>query len=234
MKNRILSLATALVLLFAMVISASAALADEPVTMPDLTKEGSLRLTMDVAGEPLTDGYLNVYRVADVVLVSEHVYDFRLLDSLASAGATLDTQDLYDGAQSDALLEIAREVLPEYLRAPIEEGQVYFPDLETGLYLVWQADADASTGYDPIHPFLISVPRWQNGAYTLYVDADPKVPLHTEPTEPPPPPPPPPPELPQTGQLNWPIPAMAAAGAVLLIVGWILLAGRKRAGNEEE
>ena len=120
MKNRILSLATALVLLFAMVISASAALADEPVTMPDLTKEGSLRLTMDVAGEPLTDGYLNVYRVADVVLVSDHVYDFRLLDTLASAGATLDTQDLYDGAQSEALLEIAQEVLPEYLRTPIE------------------------------------------------------------------------------------------------------------------
>jgi LPXTG-motif cell wall-anchored protein len=39
--------------------------------------------------------------------------------------------------------------------------------------------------------------------------------------------------LPQTGQLNWPIPAMAIAGAVLLVLGWILLAGRKRAGHAE-
>ena len=52
-------------------------------------------------------------------------------------------------------------------------------------------------------------------------------------TSEPPTPPPPPPDLPQTGQLNWPIPTMAIAGAVLLVLGWILLAGRKRVDHEE-
>ena len=34
-------------------------------------------------------------------------------------------------------------------------------------------------------------------------------------------------------KMNWPIPVMAVAGTVLLVVGCILLAGRKRAGHEE-
>ena len=233
MKNRILSLLTALVLLLAMFIPVSAARADEPVTMPDLTKKGSLALTMDVDGEPLNSGSLNLCRVATVTLVKEHVYDFQLLEAFAAAGATLDTDDLYDGVQSERLLDVAREVLTEYTTVPIEDGKAFFKDLDAGLYLVWQNADDACNGYDPIHPFLISVPRWQNGAYTMYVTADPKVPFHREPTEPTEPPPPPPPDVPQTGQLNWPIPVMTVAGAVLLVIGWILLAGRKRAGHEE-
>jgi LPXTG-motif cell wall-anchored protein len=233
MKNRILSLLTALVLLLAMIIPASATFADELVSMPDLTKKGSLKLHMDVDGVALNSGSLKLYRVATVTQVKEDVFDFLLLDVLAAAGATLDTRDLYDGVQAQRLLDVSREALPEPLTAPIADGEAVFQDLDAGLYLVWQGAADACDGYDPIHPFLISVPRWQNGAYTMYVEADPKVPFHTEPTEPTEPPPPPPPHLPQTGQLNWPIPAMAIAGAVLLVLGWILLAGRKRAGHAE-
>ena len=131
------------------------------------------------------------------------------------------------------MLQAAKSVLTDYLRAPIADGKVSFSDLKAGLYLVWQDDADASDGYDAIHPFLISVPRWQNGAYAMHVEADPKVPLETEPTTPPPPPPPPPPELPQTGQLNWPVPVMAVTGMALFVVGWILCWRGKRMENEK-
>jgi hypothetical protein len=222
----------ALCTILAIAVNASAAEAGG-VTMPDLTQKGSLTLTMDVDGEPLDSGNLNLYYVATVERISEKAYDFRLLDVLAAGGATLNTEDLYNGAQAQSLLQCAQNVLAAYVSKPIENGKVSFTDLATGLYLVWQDPEDASERYDAIAPFLISVPKWQYGQYALHVDAKPKVPFETEPPTTPPPPPPPPPNLPQTGQLNWPVPVMAITGIALLIVGWILCAGRKRCDYEK-
>jgi LPXTG-motif cell wall-anchored protein len=231
MKNRILSLLLALGLVFAFAVNASAT--ELPVEMPDLGEKGSLSFTMDVDGEPLDSGRLNLYYVATVEPVDKKQYDFRLVEALAAAGAQLDTGALQNGAQAVQLLEKAMQVLPGYRSAPIEDGKVSFAELDAGLYLVWQREADASEGYAAIQPFLISVPRLQNGSYVMHVVADPKVPFETEPTEPPPPPPPPPPDLPQTGQLNWPVPVMGFAGVVLFITGWVLCVRRKRIEHEE-
>lgn len=231
MKNRILSLLMALGLVFALAVNASAS--DIPVVMPDLDRKGSLSFTMDVDGVPLDTGLLNLYYVATVVQMEGDRYDFRLVDELADDGAKLDTKDLYDDVQAEKLLEASKRVLPEYRSAFIVDGNAFFADLDAGLYLVWQADKDASDGYAAIQPFLISVPRWQNGAYAMHVEADPKVPFVSEPTEPTEPPPPPPPELPQTGQLNWPVPVMAVAGMTLFALGWCLCLRRKRIENEE-
>lgn len=231
MHNRILSLLMALILVFALAVNTSAV--DDAVIMPDLTEKGSLTFVMDVNGVKLDSGNLNMYYVATVEKVTEKQYDFRLLDALTAVGATLDTDDLYDSVQAQQLLAHAHKALEQYLTLPIKDGQVRFDGLDAGLYLVWQRPEDASDGYDAMLPFLISVPKWQNGMYVLNVDADPKVPLETEPTEPPPPPPPPPPELPKTGQLNWPVPVMAVAGVILIFVGWLSCLRRKRSENEE-
>ena len=231
MHNRILAILLALILVVAFAVNASAV--EETVSMPDLSKKGSLTFTMDVDGEPLDSGNLNLYHVATVVQVTDKRYDFRLLEELTAIGATLDTDDLYDSVQAQRLLIHAQDALDDYLTLPIENGKVRFNGLETGLYLVWQRPDDASDGYDAILPFLISVPKWQNGMYTLNVDADPKVPFETKPTEPPPPTPPPPPDLPQTGQLNWPVPVMTVAGVTLVITGWALCLRRKRIEDEE-
>jgi hypothetical protein len=231
MYNRILAVLLALVLVFAFAVNASAS--DIPMEIPDLDRKGSLTFTMDVDGVPLDTGSLNVYYVANIIQVEEDRYDFRLVKELADAGAKLDTRDLYDGVQAEKLLEASKRVLPNYLTAFIVDGRVSFTDLDAGLYLVWQNEEDASDGYAAIHPFLISVPRWQNGAYAMHVDADPKVPFETEPTTPPPPPPPPPPHLPQTGQLNWPVPVMAITGVMLFVTGWALCLRRKRIADEE-
>jgi hypothetical protein len=230
MYNRIWTVLVTLCLLFALTVNASATEADP---LPDLTRKGSLSFTMEVDGVPLDSGRLNLYHVATISRTSQQQYAFTLLDALAGAGATLDPENLYDGAQAQRLLTCAQTVFDSYLSKPIENGQVHFADLEAGLYLVWQRPEDASAGYDAIAPFLISIPKWQDGDYTFHVQAHPKVPIETEPTPPPPPPPSPPPDLPQTGQLNWPVPVMAMAGVTLLIVGWILCAGRKRCGHEK-
>ena len=231
MRKRILTLLLALIMVAAMAVDAFAV--EETVPMPDLSQEGSLTFIMNFDGEPLNSGTLNLYHVATVTKVNEQQYDFRLLDELSIAGATLDTTNLYDKTQAQDLLDYAQNALEQYLTCPIEDGKAHFENLQTGLYLVWQRPEDASDGHDAILPFLISVPKWQNGNYELDVKATPKVPLETEPTEPTLPPPPPPPDLPQTGQLNWPIPLMAVSGVILLIIGLILCARRKRSGHEK-
>ena len=55
MKNRILSLLMALVIIFAFAVNASAA------DMPDFSQKGSLEIIMDVDGVPLDGGFLNMY-----------------------------------------------------------------------------------------------------------------------------------------------------------------------------
>ncbi len=239
MKNRMISMLLAVMLVLAMAVNVSAA-----ADMPDLTKKGSLTFQMDVGKVLLDGGNLRLYYVATLEKVNANTYDFRLLDALKKAGAKLDTDDLYDATQAEKLLAVASKVLNKDLVAPIKNGVAKFTNLEPGLYLVWQKSTDATKGYDAIQPFLISVPKWQGGVYALDVNADPKVPIKPNPPTPPTPPPPPtpptpptppspPPRLPQTGQLNWPVPVMAVSGMVLFVLGWILCAGRKRTGDEK-
>lgn len=232
MNNRIFAVLLALIM--TLVFSVNASAEEESEVMPDLTEKGSLTFTMEVDGKLLDSGSLNIYRVADISLISEDQYDFRLTDALASAGATLDTDDLYDDAQAQELLKHAQKALDQYISIPIKAGKVCFDDLEAGLYLVWQRSEDASEGYDAISPFMISIPKWQGGVYSLHVDAKPKVPFITEPPTPPTePPPPPPPYLPQTGQLNWPVSVLGASGVTLLIIGLILCISRKKGYREK-
>jgi hypothetical protein len=75
----------------------------------------------------------------------------------------------------------------------------------------------------------------ENGEYQYHVTASIKSELEREPepTEPEPTDPPDPPGLPQTGQLNWPIPLMVVAGLALFVVGWVLCFGKKREQYEE-
>ncbi len=225
MKKRILTLLLAVGLVFSLAVSA---FADD---VPDLTQKGSINFKMDVDGVALDSGKLNMYYVATLKNMGGIQYDFSLLDELKAAGATLDSDKLYDDVQAENLLLISKSALSDYLSAPIEDGFALFENLNAGLYLVWQDTKDASRGYAAIKPFLISVPALRDGVYVMDVEADPKVPFETTPS--PPPTPPPPPYLPQTGQLNWPIPLMVISGMVLIVLGWILCIKRERIGNEK-
>ena len=82
----------------------------------------------------------------------------------------------------------------------------------------------------------MSLPQWQNDGYVYDLTASPKVPLVPEPTEPTVPTEPTDPTdpwLPQTGQLNWPIPLMAVSGLALFMAGCILCFGRKKERYEK-
>lgn len=198
--------------------------------VPDLSKNGTITFQITWEGEPLDDGEFRMYRVGDIV-EDNGDYLFALVPELADGGLNLDNLD--DPALAQQLANLAAEAGLEYLTAAVEEGQARFADVVPGLYVVVQTEA--CTGFAKMNPFLISMPRFENGTYVTDVVAKPKVPMETEPTEttePTEPTPPPPPKLPQTGQLNWPVPLLACAGLACFALGWSLCFGRRRAQDE--
>lgn len=223
MVKRIVSMLVMLLLIGCLAVTASAS---HPV--PDLSQNGSITFVMDLDGELLDGGKLNLYRIGDVTEDNGN-YFFTLIQELDGSDLTL--EDLDDPILAEELLTIAKVVKLEKLSGPIEDGAAVFSDLPNGLYVVWQDGEDATKGFAAIQPFLISVPKFRNGAYELDVIADPKVPLETAPPETTTPTIPDE-KLPQTGQLNWPVPVLAFSGAVLLILGFVLrTAGKKESAD---
>lgn len=141
-------------------------------------------------------------------------------------------------------------------------GEVVFDKLTPGLYLLTNYSAYTGGYYYTANPFLVSVPLMEDGKYDYTVDATPKTDLDrnhfpgkpTEPSEPVTPPdkpgkpqtpvtpsvptaPTPPtspsrPVLPQTGQVNWPVPVLAVLGLCVFSAGWVLRFGKR--GRDEK
>ncbi len=187
-------------------------------------KQCSITFLLDFDGTPLEGGSLTLYRVGQI---SEEGDRFVLVDSLPQEGLSFD--NLQDPELAKILNELAFEHnLPSY-KTSVVDGKAVFSDLKTGVYVANQLSGDEIPGYAAINPFLISLPQWQNDTYVYDITASPKVPLvpsSTEPTEPTEPDDTT--DLPQTGQLNWPVPLMAVLGFALFGIGWILFFRAKR------
>lgn len=192
----------------------------------DFAKKGSLTLTMICDGERVPGGFLTLYRVGEIV--EENGNDsFVLTDTFLQSGADLSQENWTELAK-----ELEQYVLKQKISADVkeisEEGEVSFTDLTPGLYLVIQSKP--ADGYEKMSPFLVSIPMNEDGTYLYDVDASPKTEIVKKPTattattattqkEPP--------EttitkLPQTGQLNWPVPVLALLGLLLFSLGWML------------
>lgn len=186
--------------------------------VPDLTQNGTITLTITYQEKELNGGELQLYRVGNVREVNGD-FSFVLTEAFGSEPLTAD--DLNDAALADEL----SKNLPQTpaATAKIEKGKATFADVEPGLYLVYQKTA--TPGYKAMKPFLISMPNFVDGKYVTDITADPKVGLETVPvvTQP---------SLPQTGQLNWPIPTLFVLGLALVVVG-IVLRNHKKATYEE-
>ena len=213
MKKRILFLVVLLVLFNCLL---SPAYAHE---VPDPDQKGSICFSMDWEGEPMDGGSLTVYRVGDIA-EDDGDYTFTLVRDLKGTGVTLDGEVQKLAAAAKALPPIT---------ADIKNGKAVFNDLVPGLYVVTQSATEATPGFLPSQPFLISLPQWENDSYVYDLTADPKVAPEPEPTEPPKPTEPKPtePSLPQTGQTNWPVPLLAVCGLVLIMMGGVMRSGKR-------
>ncbi len=218
MKKQLFPVICILLLLSVLTVNVSA------LEEPDVSRTGSISITMTYQGTAVPGGSLTLYRVAEVHEENGADYSFRLI--YENCPVSLDRLD--DAATAQALADYVAENEISGTKLPIrQDGTIYFEDLELGLYLLVQQDA--AEGFGKVNPFLVSVPVYQDGSYLYEVDASPKVGLTpTEPDEPPPDDPPPP-DLPQTGQLQWPIPILAIGGLIMVVFGICLqVYGRKK------
>lgn len=178
---------------------------------------GSIRLQLTCEGEPVAGGTLTLYRVGEP---GEGVYD--LCDAFRDSGADLTKLTHPNTAKTLADYAAAHNIQGQTLTVD-EAGTVCFEPLEMGVYLIVQPTS--SPGYEPIRPFLVTIPLTVGEDIYYDIDASPKVALTPEPSEETKPTDP---WLPQTGQLNWPIPMMAAAGILLLGAGGTLYLGKRK------
>lgn len=187
--------------------------------VPDLTKNGTITLTVTYDEKELNGGELQLYRVGDIQEVNG---DFSFVLTEAFGGADVSKEALDDDEYAANLAKKLPETADA--TAKIENGKAVFSNVTPGLYLVYQKTA--TPGYKAMNPFLISMPNYVDGKYVTDITAEPKVGLETTPpvvTQP---------TLPQTGQLNWPIPTLSVLGLALVAAG-IILKNRKKATYEE-
>lgn len=203
-------------------------------------------------GHPAVKGTsFTLYRVAEAVTDGAELA-YALTENFAGSGAA--AGDLSDRELAGKLEKYAEEQkLEGKVQKADADGAVRFENLSTGLYLLVQKGS--LSGYYRISSFLVSVPMTgEDGMGWQYrVNASPKTGIRSrsggsggggstprggstpgggpgsdpEPVEAV--------EipsgtLPQTGQLNWPVPVLAGSGVLLFAVGWWLNFGEKN-GN---
>lgn len=210
------SLLTAVALLWCLPMSVSA---HDAV---DVDRDCVVSITMHCGGKPVGGGTLSLYRVGQVHQENGN-YSFLPAGSFADCG--FDFTEIASASLAADLYQYAKDRNIATTAYPVgDDGYLAFR-VEPGLYLM--AQETAAPGYEKMKPFLVSVPVMRDGVYVYTVDASPKMELVTA-TPTPTPSVSPPPKLPQTGQLNWPVPILALGGLALLACGWALRYAGKR------
>lgn len=232
-------------LALALSLCGAAALPAYAHDVPDETRTGSVSFAMTYNGTAVGGGSLTLYCVGDVA-EDDGNYSFALSDAYEGcAGVDLgalsdmESADLPGMAQTLADYTTENDVQATTTVQIGTDGTVTADGLTLGLYLVMQHQP--ASGYEAIAPFLVSVPMLENGVYVYDVDATPKMseltkvpPQPVTPQEPAASDPAAPAAttqsvtLPQTGQLNWPVPVLTVAGLLLLLAGWYLRSRDKR------
>lgn len=193
--------------------------------VPQMDRKGTIAVTMKSGDQTVGGGSLTIYRVGKVH-EDDGNYTFQPAGKFADCGESFETVE--SPALAGRLANYADQKKLTGVTKTIEsDGTVTFSDLELGLYLLVQHKA--AGGYSKVVPFLVTLPYMEsNGEYAYSVDAGPKVELKPNPESTTPPNQPTESTLPQTGQLNWPIPILAVLGLLMFAVGWFLWSGKRR------
>ena len=224
MKKRILALLTVLFLLGTLPLTAFAQ------STVDLEKIGSIQVKVVYNGTtPLKNLKLTCIRVGTLELVDGEYKYLRAYDKK-------ELTNMQSSALPEQLLTFVKDNSSNYKFTQLEErvdekGYATFSNCTPGLYLIIQEDDYTLNGkkYDKIKPFLVTIPY--EGKYdvkpTSKTALDVYKPTETTQTTKPGS------SLPQTGQLNWPVPALAASGMLLFALGWMLRSDGRKDGYEE-
>lgn len=153
--------------------------------MPDLTRTGSITITMQYGDETVPGGELTLYQ-AGILREEEGSGRLVMTEEFSGCGEELNqfdvAQNQSDAAQLASLLAgyASSNQLAGVVKNVSNDGAVVFERLEPGLYLIMQEKA--ASGYSCINPFLVMVPMVENGEYIYEVTAEPKMELMEDPS----------------------------------------------------
>ena len=215
-----------LALLFALTILASLAPSAFAQDYVRMDQEGSITLELQFDGEPLIGGSFSCTKVAEVMDEDGNLYFQTLLDEKIYREGIPAVADMERQVKDHGdFFQTQKQMVTN------DTGTVVFANCLPGLYLITQ-DTDVR-GYSRINTFLVSVPYLEEGTYVYDVTARTKTALEQEVTETTEPEEDKDDKLPQTGQLNWPVPVLAVGGLALFVLGWYLRFGKKKEGYEK-
>ena len=154
-------------------------------------------------------------------------YDGSLTETFRNAPVT-DLLEESKAVENAAILDqfVKENQISGQEQAPDDTKEVYYPSLETGVYLVRSMHSEPEFA-----PFLVGIPMQINGQTLYHVTADPKAQEPSVPSEPTVPAEPvePEPEIPQTGNSVWPQYVLLVIGALTIAVGFAeMIRGREK------
>lgn len=175
--------------------------------VPDLTREGSITVTVRYDGKTVAGGEMTLYRVGDIQ-EEDGNYSFVPTGDCVNSGVSFD--NLQSAETAKKLANYAKlQGLKGDTRKIATDGTVRYESLKPGLYLLVQKKAAA--GFEPATPFLVTLPMLDGENYVYQVDAGPKVsPVPTQKPDNP--------EQPKTGQSGLPIWVFTLSAAALVIL----------------
>ena len=133
--------------------------------VPDLTRQGSISVTMHYQGDPVSGGELTLYRVGDII-EEDGNYSFTPTAQILPSGVSFEKVHAYETAKKLASF-VKKEKLAGTTVRINSKGTANFEDIDPGLYLLMQNKA--AQGYACINPFLVSVPMRTGDDYMYHV-----------------------------------------------------------------
>lgn len=188
----------------------------------DLDRTGSISLTVkDKDGVAATGGSIACIQVARVRL-DDGDLSYELTNGFERTSLSLDA--FVDERESASeLTKKVERVLPARAAkkiCQISGGKVTFSNLKPGLYLIRQQQGFRN--HSSIQSFLVTLPMNESSGWVYEISATPKAGTVSRNTPPKKPSGGGGSRLPQTGQLNWPVPVLAVSGLVIFSLGWWL------------
>lgn len=166
--KKMIVFATALVCVLSMTLSVAAA--NKTI---NLNKKGTVFVSLfdPETNEPLNDGELSIYKVADLRNINgEYVF----VPTAKFEAGQFDLTDISLPSLAEAISDYVFEMGTTPRRTvSINRGVATFGNLECGLYLIEQSED--TLDYYPINSFLVSLPMLIGDEYVYDINATPKV-----------------------------------------------------------
>ena len=187
--------------------------------IPTSIQRGSIQVTMQDAEnqQKVSGGTLTCIKVGTLENQQEEPV-WKFTEAFADCG--LNIEQMQEETFADRLWDYAQKKSIERTTKQIDQnGTVMFDDIPLGVYLIVQQKP--AEGYYKVKAFVVSVPFEDKNTWIYDVDASPKMEKLKKTTttsgkkentkiQ----------KLPQTGQMNWPIPLLACSGMILFLAGW--------------